>query len=413
MTTRFTIVVPTRERCDTLEWALKTCVFQEYDNLEIIVSDNASMDKTEEIVRSFNDQRITYLNTGRRLSMTGNWEFALSHVQGGYVTYLGDDDGLIPGALAEIDRLIRDSDCKAVAWQKAQYTWPTYANPAIANVLYIKPRRDVAVRNATQMLEAVINFRRPYDALPSVYNGFVDFRIMKAAMQNTGRFFYSMIPDIYSALAISCIVGTFCYSYRPYSINGASKHSIGTSYMSLSEDAGRYIASKRFLDENDTSFHHKLVLAPSIPILIAESFFQVKDHMDCCDSLEIDIGKLIKTAVQNAVLQTPAHSRVIIGAAQEIAAIHGLDIDVEAIQREKWGKIQHLYACARPYFALIAAIRLDCEEFSVKNVFDASLLCSNLLVLEQQGYTVRNSSRATLKRLCKAWQRFADPGTTH
>ncbi|WP_348246142.1 glycosyltransferase family 2 protein, partial [Salmonella enterica] len=79
--------------------ALKTVTSQGYENLEILVSDNFSDDATEEITRQSNDPRIRYLNTGSRLSMTHNWEFALGHVTGDWVTIVGDDDGLLPGAI--------------------------------------------------------------------------------------------------------------------------------------------------------------------------------------------------------------------------------------------------------------------------------------------------------------------------
>ena len=77
--THFNVIVPTRERADVLLHCLRTIVAQDYERLKIIVSDNFSQDHTEEIVRSFRDERISYLNTGARLSMSHNWEFALGH----------------------------------------------------------------------------------------------------------------------------------------------------------------------------------------------------------------------------------------------------------------------------------------------------------------------------------------------
>ena len=46
---KFTVIIPTRERAETLYYAIKTCVEQDYENLEIIVSDNASQDDTEKL----------------------------------------------------------------------------------------------------------------------------------------------------------------------------------------------------------------------------------------------------------------------------------------------------------------------------------------------------------------------------
>ncbi len=86
MSPRLTVIVPTRERHDTLIWALKTCVTQDCDDLEILVSDNASVDETREVVASYDDPRIRYVNPGTRLGMSEHWEFALSHVQEGYVS---------------------------------------------------------------------------------------------------------------------------------------------------------------------------------------------------------------------------------------------------------------------------------------------------------------------------------------
>ncbi len=74
---KFTVIIPTRERADTLYYSLKTCVTQDYDDLEILVSDNFSQDNTREVVESFKDPRIRYINTGKRVSMSDNWEFAV------------------------------------------------------------------------------------------------------------------------------------------------------------------------------------------------------------------------------------------------------------------------------------------------------------------------------------------------
>ena len=51
----FTVIIPTRERSDTLQHALHTCVIQDYDNLEILISDNLSQDHTREVVESYKD----------------------------------------------------------------------------------------------------------------------------------------------------------------------------------------------------------------------------------------------------------------------------------------------------------------------------------------------------------------------
>jgi glycosyltransferase involved in cell wall biosynthesis len=104
---KFTVIIPTRERADTLYHSLRSVVAQDYGNLNILVSDNFSGDGTREVVQSFPDARIRYINTGRRLAMHENWEFALAQVSGGYVTIIGDDDALLPHALRDMAGLIQ------------------------------------------------------------------------------------------------------------------------------------------------------------------------------------------------------------------------------------------------------------------------------------------------------------------
>ena len=71
------LIIPTRERAETLAFTLATALEQQSRDYEIIVSDNASADHTKAVVDKLDDARIHYFNTGQRLSMCGNYEFAL------------------------------------------------------------------------------------------------------------------------------------------------------------------------------------------------------------------------------------------------------------------------------------------------------------------------------------------------
>src|SRR5438094_861105 len=94
-----TVVIPTRERVATLRSTVATALDQRSRDLEVLVSDNASNDGTAAFIHTVADARLRYVNTGRRLSMSANWEFALEHVRGEYILIVGDDDALLPGAL--------------------------------------------------------------------------------------------------------------------------------------------------------------------------------------------------------------------------------------------------------------------------------------------------------------------------
>ena len=85
------IVIPSRDRAKYLKYSLQTALAISDQNLEILVSDNASEDNTKELVKSFSDSRLRYINTGARISMRANFELALKASRGDYVIFFGDD----------------------------------------------------------------------------------------------------------------------------------------------------------------------------------------------------------------------------------------------------------------------------------------------------------------------------------
>ena len=91
------IGIPTYNRANGyFREALKSALAQTYSPLEIIVSDNASSDDTEDVVRSFNDPRIRYFRQTANIPANDNFNFCLEQAKGSYFVLLHDDDLLDP-----------------------------------------------------------------------------------------------------------------------------------------------------------------------------------------------------------------------------------------------------------------------------------------------------------------------------
>lgn len=302
---KFTVIVPTRERSDVLGPALKTVVEQNYDNLHILVSDNFSNDATRDVVESFKDPRITYINTGKRLSMSHNWEFALSQVTDGWVAFIGDDDGLLPGAIARAAEIAREYGVQAIGSRNAAYTWPNLPDQAFGK-LSLNLKHGLEVFDSNAMLMKILHGKGTYSALPMLYTGgFVDFSVIAQARSIDGTFNHCFNPDVYSAVVIAKLTDRFVYSNEPLAIGGTSKHSGGTSYF-----AGTYSTStadspaKKFLSEGNLPVHPDLastpddILPPSIELMVYEAFLQAeyfapsfKPLTNLSEQLAIMIGK--------------------------------------------------------------------------------------------------------------------------
>ena len=78
----FTVIIPVRNRSTYLYHTLRTCSNQDYENLEIIVSDDYSTDDTKEMLMAFIklDPRIKYVRPSevKNVGMLENFEFALN-----------------------------------------------------------------------------------------------------------------------------------------------------------------------------------------------------------------------------------------------------------------------------------------------------------------------------------------------
>ncbi len=77
----------------TLESALR----QDYANLEIVVSDDRSTDRTPEIVQAYESRGVRLIRQARNLGMTGNMNAVILASRGKYAVKLDSDDLLEPG----------------------------------------------------------------------------------------------------------------------------------------------------------------------------------------------------------------------------------------------------------------------------------------------------------------------------
>jgi len=91
----FSIVIPTRDRPNFLREAIQSALEQEFDDYEIIVSDNSTNSETEKVVSEFWSKKLKYFRTPKPLDMPRSWDFALSKANCRFITFLADDD-LLP-----------------------------------------------------------------------------------------------------------------------------------------------------------------------------------------------------------------------------------------------------------------------------------------------------------------------------
>ncbi len=96
---RVSVCIPTFNRARYLRAAIGSVLEQDFRDLEVIVSDDASSDQTPDIVKSMADSRFRFARNPSRLGLWANTNQCLARALGRYVIILQDDDALLPGLL--------------------------------------------------------------------------------------------------------------------------------------------------------------------------------------------------------------------------------------------------------------------------------------------------------------------------
>jgi hypothetical protein len=379
---RLTVIIPTRERYDTLRWALKTCVSQDFDRLEILVSDNASTDGTREVVESYDDTRVRYVNPGHRLGMSEHWEFALSHVPEGYVMFLGDDDGLMPRAAAEISDILEAHSTEALIWPLASYYWPEFFDRWMANCLSmpLPQARHLSRLNSSQVLGRVAAFQAPHYLLPSPYWGVVRRSAFDRIAERSGRVFHSIIPDLYSSVAVAAVTSSYLRSDRIYSLSGVSRHSNGASHVMGHTEKGQDSKQEVFVAESGLPFHPDLDLASNVCVLVAESFLQVSDHVEA-GVPRPELRALYRAAMTHPdhVLNPPVSAGTVLAlraTAERSGTSDLLEAELLRDARMRWPR----RAWAAGKLVALGNPLLDCSKEQVTNIYEATITADRILM---------------------------------
>lgn len=95
------VVIPVLNGEQHVEACIRSVLNQTYENTEVIVSVNASRDRTTEIVRSFTDPRLRLLpEVTELLSLHANWARGLAGARGELIKIVCHDDLLLPECLS-------------------------------------------------------------------------------------------------------------------------------------------------------------------------------------------------------------------------------------------------------------------------------------------------------------------------
>ena len=223
---RFSIVIPTRNRSKLLISALRSALEQEFEDYEIVVSDNFSSDETREVVEDAASRRVRYVRTDRSLAMPESWEFALSHARGEYVTVLPDDDAISSRLLATVDLVLKKRSVPLLQWTGANYFDRSWPDPARRETLLVPTfTRRLVDLDSEGALRALFGLRG--DRFPTLANSVCSRAVLGQLLERYGHLFYGYCPDHSGACVMLSQLDSYLYLDEILSVGGATLQSSG------------------------------------------------------------------------------------------------------------------------------------------------------------------------------------------
>lgn len=302
---RFTVLIPTKDRAEYLCHTLRTCSFQDYDNLEIVVSDDGSTDLTMDVVMeaASKDPRIKFRQNRLGTGMRDNFEYALGLAKPGYVIALGSDDGLLPNGISGMSESLRASGMEMLSWAAPLYTYPG-VNDERGQLMLYHPKKDKIIKSSDFLARQAshLNYLGDIESPMFYVKGVVSTSLIDRVKSRAadGRFYRCPTPDGYSGIVLAGEVPEYAFSGSPLSIYGLSPKSQGLGYLS-NTDAGKKHSETFFKAVESIPMHELLAnqqYSPLITIMTVDYLLTAGDLPGWPATVpEIDFKKVIRSAV--------------------------------------------------------------------------------------------------------------------
>lgn len=379
----FTVIIPQKNRAEYLVHTLRTCMIQDYPNFEIIVSDDCSDDNSVEIVRELQrvDSRIKLFAHKQHLGMRDNFEFALNQVRPGYVMALGGDDGLVPGCIWEMYRIIKETGRQLVTWPLAGFSYPIeQGGKNIFSVKRVRENGLTFIKSEDFLNRIASTFHYQVDDCPMFYmKGVVSTSLIEKVKSRTPDhcFYYCPTPDGFSGVVLAGEVEDYVYTHRPLSIGGDTQKSQGKNYMRTDKQS-RFEANQFFNDNIRRTMHKDLAsqqYSPLTTLMTADYLLTARDLPGWPGKFKMfSYESLIKASFE-LIANSPFAEEVLereLRILREIARQHNLlDLFYELMKTKK-RKVKtssnDVYG-----FLITHSIRFEGTRIGIHNIFDACL----------------------------------------
>jgi len=404
----FSIVIPTRNRPDTLRHTLATCVGKYTFGVEVIVFDNSFPNSIysvfEEVATAHPEINFRYVRAASDLAMSRSWDAAVHAATGAYVTVMGDDDGLIPGGLNFAFKALSTTGAKVARFSQAFFGWPDLNFEPLRSRVSIPLSGRVRYEIGRHILGEVASFSVPHSALPTIYNSFVQRSFLLSLCEDTGFLFSAVAPDVESGFIFALRSDQFLNSSVPVSILGLSRTSNGVSTLYSDPTDGEHAkVAEDFSSLNESQGIAWPEEVPSVlimPAVIAEGLFRANLRIIGKGTIfPMTAANLLSQCVDTGVKLGRLGDPAFFGRLADYAKRHQLPLEAEASNLRPSAE-----STEPPFCQQSQVLDLDISDLGLNNVDLAARFIARFYDYEELAsrFCVESRSQVFLRKLRSA-----------
>lgn len=269
------IIVPTRNRQIYCIDAVKTILKDIDGTCELVIQDNSSDDRLRKDLEVLADDRIIYNYNPKPLSFIDNFEEALEISNGDFFIVLGDDDSTTKDIIKVVEWMKKNNVDSVAPTKVVDYIWPNskiekYRNGQLTFHNYNNEVQQVdALKQLKNLIKNGFLAYQMYN-LPRTYHGIIRKSCMDEVKRITGRYFGGLTPDIYSTIALSCVVKKHYVIDYPFTIAGACPAS-ATVNATVGGHSGKLEIAPHFKNRGPYTWENTIPAYYSVETIWAES----------------------------------------------------------------------------------------------------------------------------------------------
>lgn len=378
--TSFTVIIPCKNRAKYLVHTLRTCSMQNYDNLDIVVSDDGSTDSTRDVVEDAirRDPRIRLILHDHSIGMRDNFEYALNEVKPGFVIALGSDDGLLPDGIAGMFEVLQKTGMELLAWPTPLYVYPGVRGDHGQLIMYnTQGERIIESRTFLKRQAKKLHYLSDFESPMFYVKGVTSTRLINQVRSRSAdhRFYACATPDGYSGIVLAGEVEKYAFSGRPFSIYGLSPFSQGLAYLSNDDEAKK--ASEAFYRKSSEIPMHQdlssMPYSPLITLMTVDYLLRSRDLEGWPGEFpEIDYRKVIKQSIQELSHGLYGGERINreLAILNQIAKQHGISDYLRNLIKN--GRRKPIKAPFEGSGISPSAFFLDASTFKIHDIYEAA-----------------------------------------